>query len=510
MANNNKPTIYIAAESGKYGESIPDFTMGTYYDRILKGSILDKHVFSDSFKDLVEGIVGSTNPEDIISHLDKISNKINIKGKEGDEQFLNLFGKNQQDVIYWADSYQNMRETRGDELSYQTIAENFQTFYDNALPYKMDTNFEGLKNLSNQFGLNKKILSKIYPRDSYFEGEGRKATRMFEKAGYNVVYSPVYGQDEMEDFLVHISKDPDGKVVFMGHSGGMENIMFGINHREWSELSARVRDRGANFTNEIFMAACDTGECDIIRGEYGDKILENADPDQIRGYIFDVMNNAAESGIEQFLTESERGYSGPSGISAFHRATYEGFDESFNMKKILNDFLLQDRRFEISETFPEGAFVNDRSSGPINFAQAIQGNFPEVTINAPYGLWQTTLPSRGGYGSPEEEIAAMLYSNEQLGSGEKPVSISTDRLSEHIATYQRGESVNIENELLDIMGINKLTGENLMEYYEGYESEDKALDATKLASPFLEKETDSSATPFLNKIFELIDRQFNK
>ena len=58
MANNNKPTIYIAAESGKYGESIPDFTMGTYYDRILK--TLSKSFLDNLFITLV--LIALLNP----------------------------------------------------------------------------------------------------------------------------------------------------------------------------------------------------------------------------------------------------------------------------------------------------------------------------------------------------------------------------------------------------------------------------------------------------------------
>ena len=57
MGNNNKPTIYIAAESKYWGKENLDFSTDRFYNRQLQGSVLDRHALSLEYQNFVKDLL---------------------------------------------------------------------------------------------------------------------------------------------------------------------------------------------------------------------------------------------------------------------------------------------------------------------------------------------------------------------------------------------------------------------------------------------------------------------
>ena len=517
--SNAKPTIWIAAESKYHGQPSTHFIDDTY-------AVKDTEAYNDFYgqgdfffrKEIANKHLNIKNDEDAITYLEGMKEKID-SGNYDDligNAYYTSFERSQFDYAY--SELESVLEAvdRGEDIANfdqdllsGVIRDVHSAFLIDGVSIKdgniaktaelLGTSTNFVKYFYNSGDKSGKNLGDDIPDMLSYEGELQKSRRMFEKAGYNVVTSHIYGEDQVEDFLADAGNNPNDKVIFMGHLGGAHNFMFGIRHHRWEFISNRLNARGVNPKNEIILAGCDSGSCDINVGEYSDRVLEGSTDEEIQNYMFEVMQNSYEKAVNDYKTafvERSRGgefgdnyrvggegyFSMSTGASKFTGDEGElDYEEAVRINQIIRQAYGRYPEFNIDEPYEEGKpfkmKVGEREypvenrgiesnwvvgADPIykhSMPGSIQNAFPGVKITATNDNWITTMPSRAGSvtveGSVEDEVHDMLFSwgEYEWGPADDLDQTRFSDISDIITTYEVGEFDKAEQEFFTALGI---------------------------------------------------------
>ena len=178
------------------------------------------------------------------------------------------------------------------------------------------------------------------------------------------------------------------------HLGDPTNVMFGVNN--WDEIGDALAQNNIFINNDIYLATCAAGKCDINTGAYAENILEGANKEEIEKYMFQIIEN-----IDQTLTErKEWGWTGQFNTENLYNVSrqIEGIDQGdINYAWLLKhgfegiDISLDDKG-NLTVSDPADYLnigTDDSFSGPATFIGQLQQGLGNNQIYATSHPWET-------------------------------------------------------------------------------------------------------------------------